>query len=256
MPVYVIGTEVPPPGGADHALSTIEPTSPDAARQTIAIHRKVFAEAGLSDAFERAIGLVVQPGVEFGNHNVIIYDRTKSRGLSQLLDSEPRLVFEAHSTDYQGEAALAELVQDGFPILKVGPELTFVLREALYALDLIATDFLPDYGQRPLYHTMESLMLSQPAHWNRHYAGPAAAQRLLRHYSLSDRIRYYWATPEAQQAVDRLFTALRGKAVPLPLLWQHMPGADHAAEVPLQPEALLVGRITRNLAAYNAACAT
>lgn len=256
MPVYVIGTEVPPPGGADHALSTIEPTSPEAARQTIAIHRKVFAEAGLSDAFERAIGLVVQPGVEFGNHNVIIYDRTKSRGLSHLLDSEPQFVFEAHSTDYQGEAALAGLVQDGFPILKVGPELTFVLREALYALDLIATDLLPDYGQRPLYHAMESLVLSQPGHWNRHYGGGYATQRLLRHYSLSDRIRYYWADPAAQEAVERLFTALRGKTVPLPLLWQHLPGADHFAETPLQPEDLLIWRITRSLTAYNSACGT
>ncbi len=76
------------------------------------------------------------------NHNVIIYGRTKSRGLSQLLESEPQFVFEAHSTDYQGESALAALVQDGFPILEVGPELTFVLREALCALDLIATGLL------------------------------------------------------------------------------------------------------------------
>jgi len=33
------------------------------------------------------------------------------------------LVFEAHSTDYQTEEALAKLVADGYPILKVGPGL-------------------------------------------------------------------------------------------------------------------------------------
>ena len=43
MPVYIIGTEVPPPGGADHALDEITPTAPEAARRTIAVHRDVFA---------------------------------------------------------------------------------------------------------------------------------------------------------------------------------------------------------------------
>ena len=53
-----------------------------------------------------------------------------------------------------------------------------------------------------------------------------------------------------------LFAALRGKTLPLPILWQHLPGADHFAERPLQPEDLLIWRITRSLAAYNAACGT
>ena len=109
-----------------------------------------------------------------------------------MLDEEPRLVFEAHSTDYQGERPLSDLVEDGFAILKVGPELTFVLREALYGLDLIASDLLPDYGDRPLMRTMEALMLDRPKDWSRHYDGDEAEKRLLRHFSLSDRIRYYW----------------------------------------------------------------
>lgn len=254
LPLYVIGTEVPPPGGADHTLTAIEPTSPNAARQTIDIHRRVFAQAGLSDAFTRAIGLVVQPGVEFGNRNVIIYDRSRTADLARLLDDEPQFVFEAHSTDYQGTVPLAELVVDGFPILKVGPELTFVLREALYALDLIATDLIAHYGQRPLFAAMESLMLSQPEHWNRHYAGTEAEKRVLRHYSLSDRIRYYWASPKAQAAVDRLMIALRGQSIPLPLFRQHLPEAEAFADAAFDPEALLIWRITRSLAAYHAAC--
>ncbi len=48
-PSYIIGTEVPPPGGADHALDSITPTDPEAARKTVAVHRHAFAEAGLSD---------------------------------------------------------------------------------------------------------------------------------------------------------------------------------------------------------------
>jgi len=254
MPVYVIGTEVPPPGGADHALTTIEPTEASAARRTIDIHRRIFAEAGLAEAFARAIGLVVQPGVEFGNHNVISYDRGRIDALKQVLEDEPQFVFEAHSTDYQGTRPLSALVEDGFPILKVGPELTFVLREALYGLDLIASDLVPDYGERPLYAAMEALMLAHPENWSRHYHGTEDEQRWLRHYSLSDRIRYYWTSEPAQSAVARLYGALAGKAVPLPLFWQHMPAAALFSDAPLDPEEVLVWRVTKSLAEYHAAC--
>lgn len=254
MPVYVIGTEVPPPGGEDHALTTIEPTAASAARQTIEVHRRVFAEAGLAGAFERAIGLVVQPGVEFGNHNVIRYDRSKIDALKKVLEDEPQFVFEAHSTDYQGTGPLTALVEDGFPILKVGPELTFVLREALYGLDLIASDLVPDYGERPLYAAMEALMLAHRENWSRHYHGTVEEQRWLRHYSLSDRIRYYWASKEAQSAVARLCDALAGKSVPLPLIWQHMPAAHQFSDTPLNPEEVLIWRVTKSLAEYHAAC--
>ncbi|XAZ20862.1 D-tagatose-bisphosphate aldolase, class II, non-catalytic subunit (plasmid) [Sinorhizobium sp. B11] len=254
MPVYVIGTEVPPPGGADHALTTIEPTEASAARRTIDIHRRIFAQAGLAEAFARAIGLVVQPGVEFGNHNVISYDRGRIDALKQVLEDEPQFVFEAHSTDYQGTRPLSALVEDGFPILKVGPELTFVLREALYGLDLIASDLVSDYGERPLYAAMEALMLTHPENWSRHYHGTEDEQRWLRHYSLSDRIRYYWTSEPAQSAVARLYGALAGKAVPLPLFWQHMPAAALFSDAPLDPEEVLVWRVTKSLAEYHAAC--
>jgi D-tagatose-1,6-bisphosphate aldolase subunit GatZ/KbaZ len=254
MPVYVIGTEVPPPGGADHALTTIEPTAASAARRTIDVHRRVFAEAGLTEAFGRAIGLVVQPGVEFGNHNVIRYDRSKIEKLKQVLEDEPQFVFEAHSTDYQGMDPLAALVEDGFPILKVGPELTFVLRESLYGLDLIASDLVPDYGERPLYAAMEALMLAHWENWSRHYHGTEGERRWLRHYSLSDRIRYYWTFEQAQSAVTRLCDALAGKSVPLPLFWQHMPDAERFSDTPLDPEEVLVWRVAKSLAEYHAAC--
>lgn len=252
LPVYVIGTEVPPPGGADHALHSLTPTTRADARHTIMVHKQSFAARGLSDAFARVVGLVVQPGVEFGNHNVIFYDRDKARSLTEVLVTCPTLIFEAHSTDYQGPAPLAALVEDGFAILKVGPELTFALREALYALDLIATDLLPDYGDRPLYRIMERLMLAEPGHWQTHYRTGAA--HLLRHYSLSDRIRYYWAAPEAHDAVLRLTDALRGRSVPLPLFWQHMPAAARFADAALDPEEVLIWRVIECLKIYHAAC--
>ena len=125
-------------------------------------------------------------------------DRPKAAELIGVLDDDPKFVFEAHSTDFQGQNSMSEMVQDGFAILKVGPELTFVLREALYMLDLIASDLLPEYGDPPLYQAMEALLLTKSEHWDSHYSGEE--EQLLRHYSLSDPIRYYWPEPRAQVA--------------------------------------------------------
>jgi tagatose-1,6-bisphosphate aldolase non-catalytic subunit AgaZ/GatZ len=101
---------------------------------------------------------------------------------------------------------------------------------------------------------MESLMLSQPEYWSRHYAGTEAEKRVLRHYSLSDRIRYYWTSPQARSAVDRLIATMKGQSVPLPLFWQHMPEAEQFAGTPLDPEAVVIWRVTQSLATYHAAC--
>jgi D-tagatose-1,6-bisphosphate aldolase subunit GatZ/KbaZ len=255
MPLYVIGTEVPPPGGADHVIDAIEPTSLPAARRTLEVHREVFEQAGLADAFARVIAIVVQPGVEFGNANVVFYDRAKARHLADLLHETPGLVYEAHSTDYQTAGALRELVEDGFAILKVGPQLTFDLRAALYGLDLIASDLMSDYGDRPLNQTMEALMIAHPQDWLGHYHGTAQEQRVLRHYSLSDRIRYYWNRPEAAAAVDRLTAALSGRIVPAPLFRQHLPYLEEYAGAPLDPERVLLAAVQRSLQPYGSAIA-
>ncbi|WFU90375.1 D-tagatose-bisphosphate aldolase, class II, non-catalytic subunit (plasmid) [Rhizobium sp. CC1099] len=252
-PVYVIGTEVPPPGGAHHVITTLEPTGVDAARKTIALHRTRFDEAGLGKAFDRVLALVVQPGVEFGNENVIAYDRAKAQTLSALLDEEPALVYEAHSTDYQGAEALRELVEDGFAILKVGPELTFALREALYGLDLIASDSIPGYPSRNLMAVMDALMRKNPGHWKGHYQGSQAKQHILRHYSYSDRIRYYWNHPAAEDAVSRLTQALDGRIIPAPLFRQHLPTLVRYAGKPLEPQELLIDAVRAVLDEYQSA---
>lgn len=253
-PIYIIGTEVPPPGGADHALDAISPTNPAAALQTHAVHEKSFQSAGLENAFSRAIGLVVQPGVEFGNQNVIFYARAKAGALAATLGELPTLIFEAHSTDYQGEGPLRELVEDGFAILKVGPELTFKLREALYALDLIASDMMPGYGERPLYHVMEELMCGAAKNWQSHYHGSDGEKRILRHYSYSDRIRYYWASPQARAACDQLFGTLKGRKVPVTLLLQHLPSATDWADRPCEGEEIVINHVRQSIETYGRAC--
>jgi D-tagatose-bisphosphate aldolase class II non-catalytic subunit len=250
---YVIGTEVPVPGGADHVLDTVAPTTAAAARSTIAIHRTLFTKAGLESALDRVIAVVVQPGVEFGHENVVAYQPDLAKDLITVLDDNTGLVFEAHSTDYQSRDALRMLVRDGFPILKVGPGLTFALREALYALDLIAVELDPAYGERPLMQAVESLMLRKPGHWNSHYHGSDAECRILRHYSYSDRIRYYWPHPEAEQAVARLHSTLAGRIIPPTLFSQFLPSLP--AELHKNTaENILLAAVDRVLADYDAAC--
>jgi len=254
-PHYIIGTEVPPPGGARHALEYIEPTTPERARATLAIFQRAFEIAGLEAAFARVIGIVVQPGVEFGHESVIQYDPARARPLSRALD-DTSLVFEAHSTDYQPPDRLTELVRDRFCILKVGPALTFALREALYGLDLIASEMAPDYPERALAAAMERLMLAEPRWWRPYYPGDATEQRLLRHYSYSDRIRYYWPHPEAKAAVERLKAALSGVAIPTPVLQQFLPRLAPIAFASEEAfDRLVIASIDEVLRQYAAACA-
>src|SRR5690606_30963611 len=110
-PVYVIGTEVPVPGGATEAIEGLAVTTPAAALATIQAHRDAFLAAGLEAAWERVIASVVQPGVEFDHHQVVDYVPEKAAALSQAIESVPGMVFEAHSTDYQTRNALAALVR-------------------------------------------------------------------------------------------------------------------------------------------------
>lgn len=253
-PLYVIGTEVPPPGGADHLLDELTPTTYEAAEKTLRVHRNHFSDRVLDDAFSRVLAIVVQPGVEFGNLNAVAYDRNKARMLVRLLDVEDKIVFEAHSTDYQPGSVLKNLVEDGFAILKVGPELTFALRQAYYGLDHIAGEIFPGYGDRALYHALERVMLAEPKYWNSHYSGGDNERRLLRHYSLSDRIRYYWHFEEVVQAVDTLSRTITGTSIPAALIKQYLPEAADFSDQPLDPEDVLIEYVNVVLKKYHSAC--
>ncbi|RWP63961.1 MAG: D-tagatose-bisphosphate aldolase, class II, non-catalytic subunit [Mesorhizobium sp.] len=252
-PVYVIGTEVPVPGGALEALDHLHVTAPGDALRTVEIHARAFSRVGLEAAFGRAVGVVVQPGVEFGNTEIVPYAPAKATELVAVLHRMPQLVFEAHSTDYQPAEALNALVRDGFAILKVGPWLTFALRQALYGLSHIADILVSDPSRESLPAAMERIMLASPDNWQQYYPGTPDEQRVQRHFSFSDRIRYYWPTPEAQRATRTLLDVLSEKDIPRPLISQYLGQLD--AEVaagrvkPLAHE-LLIGSITRVLDIY------
>lgn len=256
-PVYVIGTEVPVPGGATEAIEGLALTTPDAALATIQAHRDAFAEAGLQDAWQRVVASVVQPGVEFDHHDVIDYDSGKAHALSEAVTNVPGLVFEAHSTDYQTRDALGALVRDHFAILKVGPGLTFALREALWALDAIEREWIAEGQRAGLREVTLQRMREAPGYWQRYYHGEGRALATDLQYSLSDRIRYYWPDARIEQARARLFDNLRADPPPLPLISQYLPHALHAVRngtASLDPQSLAMAHISAVLDDYHHAC--
>ena len=255
--VYVVGTEVPVPGGAHEALGELTPTSAGAARDTLAAHEDAFHAKGLAGAWDRVIALVVQPGVEFDLERVIDYESSATEELRRVLDDRGRLVFEAHSTDYQTRANLTALVGDHWAVLKVGPALTFAMREALFALAAIEDELVAEGGRSELVSVVDRRMREEPEYWEGYYPGGLNEQRLLRLYSYSDRIRYYWSQPDVENARTRLFSNLEDEGIPQTLLSQFLPRQYERVRqgrLDCTPDALVFDRVRNTLEDYNVAC--
>jgi D-tagatose-1,6-bisphosphate aldolase subunit GatZ/KbaZ len=257
-PVYIVGTEVPVPGGAREVLHGLAVTQPQAALATLEAHRRAFAALSLGSAWERVVGLVVQPGVEFDHDHVVDYQPAKAERLSHSIDALPGLVFEAHSTDYQTEVSLAALVRDHFAILKVGPGVTFALREALWALDRIEREWRGEGASSHLRATVLAAMRNHPVHWRKYYHASGRALELQLQYSLSDRIRYYWPEPGVAAALTRLAATFEHGEVPLGLLSQYLPAAYEAVRagaIAARVPSLVTHHVRQVLAQYSRACA-
>jgi D-tagatose-1,6-bisphosphate aldolase subunit GatZ/KbaZ len=248
-PEYIIGSEVPVPGGVQEEEEGVTVTSPDDFERTYAAFKAAFEAAGLADAFARVVGVVVQPGVEFGDDQIIPYDRLKAAALTaQLKESAYKnIVFEGHSTDYQTPASLREMAEDGIAILKVGPALTFYFREAVFALADVERELAPD-DPSDFKEVLEAVMLDKPDNWRKYYHGTEAEQRFKRKYSLSDRCRYYFPDDRVQKALAKLIVNIDRLDVPVSVLSQYLPSAltrlrRSGAKVPYTAENLIEARI-------------
>ncbi len=242
-PVYVIGTEVPTPGGATEELAQLAVTTPEAASATIEAHREAFARAGLTEAWPRIVALVVQPGVEFDHHKVVDYRPHEAEALSAF----------------------------------IGRPVAVRLRGPLHRLPVRGRPQGP--GARSLRdpegRTRRDVCAARGALGARRHrtgaagrrarAGPAQTRRrrdarrpaALRaatitaradsldfdlQYSLSDRIRYYWPYPEVQHAVAAMLDRLGRRPIPLALLSQFLPrqyDAVREGRIAATPEALV-----------------
>lgn len=257
--VYVVGSEVPIPGGAQEKEDSVSVTKKVAAIATLESYRRSFDALGLSDAWSRVVGLVVQPGVEFGDERIFTYNREKTCALSSALDNFEGICFEAHSTDYQTKNALKALVEDGFSILKVGPALTFALREALFALDEIDTELSGREGFAParFRERLEDEMRTAPSQWTHHYFGSIGEIEFKLAFSFSDRARYYLPKAGVTRAQKKLMSNLTAHEIPLALLSQYLPlqyTKVREGELENRAQALIMDKIKNCIDEYLFAC--
>ena len=219
---YVVGTEVPPPGGAKSHESDVSITPTEDVKETIALIKEYFEKYNIAYAWDKVKGVVVQPGVEFGDDFVFPYKKGQASHLSKFIEEYPSIVYEAHSTDYQTEESLNSLFNDTFSILKVGPELTFAWREALYALDMIEKENPYIVQKTNIRVIVEEEMIKNDKYWKPYYIGTESEEAYKRVYSLSDRIRYYWATPSIKKEVIKAKDNF-DKALSYALISQYVP---------------------------------
>jgi len=256
LPSYVIGTEVPVPGGAHEHEEGVSVTKIEDARQTIEVTREAFYREGLQSAWERVIAVVVQPGVEFGDDFVLEYQPEKAKELSRFIESES-IVYEAHSTDYQTRAALKKLVEDHFAILKVGPGLTFAFREAVFALSMMEDELFSKDVRSNFIQSLDDVMVQRPEYWGKYYRGSEQEQAFKRKYSLSDRLRYYWTDAQVQVSLEKLLENLNKKPIPFSLLSQFAPvqyNRIRRNEIAWTVEAVVLDYIQMVLQDYETAC--
>ena len=245
---YIIGTEVPTPGGETEEPNTLDVTSVARFHDTIQTHRDAWNTRGLDAAWDRVVSVVTQPGVDFGHTSVYPFLPVKAAPLREAIIDEVGLTYEAHSTDYQSTNALSDLVKNHFFFLKVGPELTFRFREAIWALAQIEEEIIND-PKSLIRETFEQQMTKDPGYWVNYYNGSDKELRILRTYSYSDRIRYYWTDPEISKSLNMLIANLEQVNLPESIVSQAFMGLDFG-EVPETPLALIELHIQRCISRY------
>ena len=101
-PVYIVGSEVPIPGGSQDEVDTgVQVTKVSDFQATVKAFQKAYEDQGLKDAWEYVIAVVVQPGVEEKDSGCTEYVREKAVNLMNAIKDYPDLIYEGHSTDYQ-----------------------------------------------------------------------------------------------------------------------------------------------------------
>lgn len=255
-PVYIVGSEVPIPGGSQEEEEGIKVTEVKDFEETVEVFREAFFDNNLQEAWENVIAVVVQPGVEFGDDSIHEYKREEAADLSKALKKYPGLVFEGHSTDYQTKEALKQMIEDGIAILKVGPGVTYALREGLFALAHMEKELFGNNSGTKLSNFIEVLdkaMLDNPGNWKNHYHGSDDKIAFARKYSLSDRCRYYLPVPEVASSIQLLIKNLKSVEIPLTLISQFLPvqyWKIRKGELQNDAEALLKDRVINTIDDY------
>lgn len=218
---YIIGSEVPIPGGAQE-ITEMQVTSVEDFYKTAETFQELMKEYELN-IFDQVVAIVVQPGVEERDAESVRYNRENAAELTASLLKYDPMVFEGHSSDYQSKKHLRQMVEDGIAILKVGPALTFAYREALFALSAIENQLIEQKEDRGNFiEVLRDEMVSDPSRWNKYYFGTEQELEIKRLYSFSDRARYYLPRENVSNAIEKLMSNLKGE-LPLNLISQFAP---------------------------------
>ena len=242
------------PGGAQDPNSGMQVTRVEDFKATVDAFQTAFKNEGIEKIWSDVIAVVVQPGVEEKDTGCTEYDRAKAADLMAAIKEYPNLVFEGHSTDYQTKYKLQELVEDGVGILKVGPGLTYAMREALFSLTYMEEMILhgKDEGSN-FIDVLDKAMLEEPKNWQKHYHGDENELWFMRRFSFSDRCRYYMLHPEVVKAKEKLLHNLRTYGIPLAVLSQFMPiqyTKVREGYIENSPEELIKDRIKNTINEY------
>jgi Predicted tagatose 6-phosphate kinase len=104
---------------------------------------------------------------------------------------------------------------------------------------------------------IDEVMLNEPDYWKKYYR-PTWSQAMVDiHFSLSDRIRYYWPHPRIRQSVEKLIANLSATSLPLGLISQFMPVQFERLsmnEIAATPQNLIIDKIQDVLRAYRFGC--
>jgi len=251
--VYIIGTEVPIPGGETDDMEELAVTSVERLADTIDTHREAFEREGLSHVWPKIVSVVTQPGVDFSHTAIHRFEPDKATDLASAIHKFENISFEAHSTDYQPTEALAQLVDKHFYFLKVGPELTFRMREAVFSLANIEERLLPEQERSGLIQVVNQAMSENPDHWSPYYRGDDELVKQLLHFSYSDRIRYYWTVPAVKTALEKLFNNLGKTKIPETIVSQYFSDREFGS-LGVSAEQLATDHVGLCIKRYYKAC--
>ena len=253
-PVLVIGSEVPIPGGSQVHEDFVAPTKPEEFRRQIRVFHEEFDSAGVP--FDDVVAFVVQPGVEFGDDFVFQYSRDNASSLISSLSEYRPIVFEGHSTDYQNQTSLTHMAEDGIRILKVGPALTFGMREALFLAEEAEKIMVSDVKSRSnLKETILAEMNASDKYWKKYYSGTPEEIEYKKLYSYSDRCRYYLPAKPIEDSMEKLLRNL--DRIPVALISQYFPRQySRVLENELSEDAysVIIDRIGDWCGPYASAC--
>ena len=158
--------------------------------------------------------------MEFKATELDEYQEDNILDLVASMKNNNQIAFEGHSTDFQTKDNLYKMVENNTAILKVGPALTFALREAFFSLENIEKELVTPEKRSNLRVVIENVMKNHPESWEKYYHETDEENKLLRSFSYLDRVRYYLPTAEVQDALKVLLTNLEGK-IPLYVLSQY-----------------------------------